>query len=116
VIARGELWWADLGLPRASAPAPRRPVLIVSADQYNQSKLSTATVVVLTTTRRLAALPGNVAVPADVGGLAEDSVVDVTQVATIDRDALEERIGMLPDWLLAHVDDGLGRALGLARR
>jgi mRNA interferase MazF len=116
VIARGELWWADLGLPRGSAPALRRPVLIVSADEYNRSRLRTVTVVVLTTTRQLAALPGNVAVPADLGGLPEDSVVNVTQVATIDRNTLEERIGRLPDWLLAQVDAGLQRALGLTRR
>jgi mRNA interferase MazF len=116
VIVRGEIWWADLGLPRGSAPALRRPVLIVSADQYNRSKLRTVTVVVLTTTRQLAALPGNVGVPADLGGLPHDSVVNVTQVATIDRNTLEERIGLLPDWLLAQVDAGLQRALGLARR
>lgn len=116
MIVRGELWWADLGLARASAPALRRPVLIISADQYNRSKLRTVTVVVLTTNRQLAALPGNVAVPAALGGLPEDSVVNVTQVATLDRSTLEERIGALPDWLLAQVDVGLQRALGLARR
>ena len=116
MIVRGELWWADLGLPRGSAPALRRPVLIVSADQYNRSKLRTVTVVVLTTNRQLAALPGNVAVPADLGGLPQDSVVNITQVATIARTTLEERVGLLPDWLLAQVDAGLQRALGLARR
>jgi mRNA interferase MazF len=113
VIARGELWWADLGLPRGSAPALRRPVLAISADPYNRSSLRTVTVVVLTTTTRLAALPGNVVVPADASGLPQDSVVNVTQIATIDRAVLEERIGALPDWLLAQVDAGLARALGL---
>ena len=115
MIARGELWWADLGLPSGSAPALRRPVLIVSADQYNRSRLRTVTVVVVTSTPQLAALPGNVAVPADVGGLARDSVVNVTQVATIHRSTLEDRIGALPDWLLDQVDTGLRRALGLTR-
>jgi mRNA interferase MazF len=115
VIARGELWWADLGLPRGSAPALRRPVLVVSADPYNRSSLGTVTVVVLTTTTQLAALPGNVLVPADVSGLPQDSVVNVTQVATIDRSVLEERVAALPDWLLVQVDAGLQRALGLAR-
>ena len=91
-------------------------MLIVSADQYNRSKLRTVTVVVLTTNRQLAALPGNVAVPGDVGSLAKDSVVNVTQVATIDRNTLEEHIGLLPDWLLAQVDAGLKRALGLVGR
>jgi mRNA interferase MazF len=114
-MLRGELWWADLGLPRGSAPAFRRPVLIVSADQYNRSNLSTVTIAVVTTNLQLAALPGNVGLPAEPSGLAEDSVLNVTQVATIDRRALEERIGALPDWLMTQVDAGLGRALALVR-
>lgn len=112
-MLRGEVWWADLGLPRDSAPAPRRPVLIISADQYNRSRLRTVTVAVLTTSVRLASLPGNVAVPADVTGLDADSVVNVTQVATLDRGALEERACSMPDWLMAQVDAGLARALAL---
>lgn len=114
MIARGQLWWADLGLPRGSAPALRRPVLVVSADPYNRSRLRTVTVV-LSGTSRLATLPGNVTVPADIGLLSENSVVNVTQLATVDRLALEEQIGELPDWLLAQVDTGLQRALGLPR-
>jgi mRNA interferase MazF len=112
-MRRGELWWADLGLPRGSAPALRRPVLIISANAYNRSRLRTVTVAVLTTNARLAALPGNVAVPADVSELDADSVVNVTQLATIDRDTLEDRAGALPDWLMAQVDAGLARALAL---
>lgn len=60
-------------------------------------------------------LPGNVTIPADLELLSEDSVVNVTQVATVDRLTLEERIGELPDWLLAEVNAGLQRALGLPR-
>lgn len=113
MIARGEVWWADLGLPRGSAPGLRRPVLVVSADAYNRSTLSTVTVLVLTTNMRLATLPGNVVVPADLGLLEDDSVVNVTQVATVDRDALEARVGTLPDWLGAQIDAGLALALDL---
>lgn len=114
-MERGELWWADLGLPRGSAPALRRPVLIISADQYNRSELRTVTVVVLTSNVRLAALPGNVAVPSDLAGVEADSVVNITQIATIDRGALERLIGVLPDWLMAQVDAGVERALALGR-
>jgi mRNA interferase MazF len=89
-------------------------VLVVSSDHYNRSNLRTVTVLVLTSTTRLAALPGNVTVPADVSGLARASVVNVTQIATIDRSALEERVSSLPDWILTQVDVGLQRALGLA--
>lgn len=115
MIARGQLWWADLGLPRGSAPALRRPVLVVSADQYNRSTLRTVTIVVLTSTSRLATLPGNVTVPANLGLLPEDSIVNVTQLATVDRLALDDQIGDLPDWVMAQVDAGLKRALGLPR-
>jgi mRNA interferase MazF len=116
VITRGEIWWADLGLPRGSAPALRRPVVILSADPYNRSRLQTVTVAVITNTAQLAALPGNVAIPADLGILPTDSVINVTQIATVDRQTLDERIGALPDWLLTQLDAGLQRALGLARR
>lgn len=112
-MRRGELWWADLGLPRGSAPALRRPVVIVSANAYNRSQLHTVSVAVLTTNRRLAALPGNVLVPADAAGLETDSIVNVTQIATLDRTALDELLGVLPDWLMAKVDEGLARALSL---
>jgi mRNA interferase MazF len=90
-------------------------VLIVSADQYNRSKLRTVTVAVLTSNERLAALPGNVAVSAELVGLQEASVVNVTQIATVDRDSLEQRAGVMPDWVMAQVDAGLERALALAR-
>jgi mRNA interferase MazF len=112
-VKRGEIWWADLGLPRGSAPALRRSVVIISADTYNRSALRTVTVAVLTTNTQLAALPGNVSVPADVDAVDADSVVNVTQIATVDRGALEDCIGALPDWLMAHVDTGLGRALAI---
>lgn len=112
-MTRGEVWWADLGLPRGSAPALRRPVVIISADSYNRSDLRTVTVAVLTTNTQLAALPGNVSVPADLDAVEADSVVNVTQIATVHRRALEERIGALPDWLMADVDAGVGRALAL---
>ena len=89
-------------------------MLVVSADHYNRSQLRTVTVVVVTSTTQLAALPGNVGVASDVSGLPKDSVVNVTQFATVDRGALGERIGALPDWLMTQVDAGLQRALGLA--
>ena len=114
MIARGSIWWADLGSPRGSAPALRRPVLVVSDDRFNASQLRTVTVATLTSNRRLAALPGNVAVPAELSGLPEESVVNVTQIATVDRVALEgDVVGDLPSWLMAQVDDGLRVALGL---
>lgn len=112
-MRRGEVWWADLGLPRGSAPGLRRPVLIISGDPYNRSALRTVTVAVLTGNARLAALPGNVAISTEFVELRSDSVVNVTQLATIDRKTLEEHVTTLPDWLMAQVDAGLRRALAL---
>lgn len=113
MISRGELWWADLGEPRGSAPALRRPVLIVQTDAYNGSRLGTAIVAVLTSNLRLAGMPGNVTLPAVHTGLPNDSVVDITQIATVDRRYLESRIGVLSPWLLSDVDRGLRRVMGL---
>ena len=110
---RGEVWWADLGLPRGSAPALRRRVVIISADAYNRSELRTVSVAVLTTNTQLAALPGNVSVPVEIGAVDADCVVNVTQIASLDRRALEDRVGALPDWLMAQVDAGLARALAI---
>ena len=88
-------------------------MVIISADSYNRSDLRTVTVAVLTTNMALAALPGNVAVPVDIEPCETDSVVNVTQIATVDRRALEVPIGALPDWLMAQIDAGLCRALAI---
>jgi mRNA interferase MazF len=112
-VRRGELYWADLGEPRGSAPALRRPVVVVQAEPYNRSRLATVVVAVLTTNQRLAAMPGNVLVPASLSGLPADSVVNVTQLMTIDRKDLEECIGSVPLWLMDEVDRGLRRVLAL---
>jgi mRNA interferase MazF len=113
VIVRGEVWWADLGPAQGSEPAYRRPVMVVSSDRYNASRLRTVTVVVMSRNTRLAALPGNVSVPASISGLPHDSVVNVTQLVTLDREVFMERVGHLPDWLMEQVGDGLRRALAL---
>lgn len=113
MISRGEIWWGDLGLPHGSAPAFRRPILVISGDRYNASRLGTVVVAAMTTNPRHAAFPGNVAIPAELSGLDETSVVNVTQLATVDRRVLEARLGALPTWVMSQVDDGLRRALSL---
>jgi mRNA interferase MazF len=109
---RGEIWWADLGDPRGSAPK-RRPVVIVQAEAYNRSTLRTVIAVAVTTNLRLAAMPGNVPLPAPATGLADDSVANVTQLVTLDRSHLDGKIGDVPPWLLEELDRGLARVLGL---
>ena len=113
VIERGEVWWADLDEPAGSEPGYRRPVLVVQADAFNRSRLQTTIAVVLTSNLRLVDAPGNVLVPKAASGLPKDSVANVSQVVTLDRDFLAERTGKLPARLLAAVDAGLKLVLDL---
>jgi mRNA interferase MazF len=113
VIQRGEVWWADLGEPRASEPGYRRPVLVVQNDAFNRSRLQTTLVVSLASNLRLVEAPGNVLVPAKASGLPKASVANVTQLLTLDEDFLTERAGKVPPRLMAQVDAGLKLVLAL---
>ena len=113
VIQRGSICWADLGEPRGSTPAKRRPVLVIQADPYNVSRLGTTLAAVITSNTGLAAMPGNVFVPATSSGLPKDSVVNVTALVTLDKTDLDDEIGQLPPVLMSDVDRGLRRVLGL---
>lgn len=113
VTERGSLCWADLGPAIGSRPAKRRPVLVVQADAYNESRLATVLVAVVTSNTALAAIPGNVFLPASSTGLPRDSVVNVTALVTLDKSDLGDLVGHVPDGLLHEVDRGLRRVLDL---
>lgn len=113
-MQRGDIWWADLDDPEGTEPGYRRPVLIVQADAFNRSRIQTVIAVTLTTNLRLAAAPGNVLVSAAESGLSRDSVVNVSQIVTLDRRYLSQRVGAVGGRTLAHVDDGLRLVLDLA--
>jgi mRNA interferase MazF len=112
VIQRGQVCWADLGEAHGSKPAKRRPVLVIQADPYNASKLNTTLVAVITSTTGLAAMPGNVFVPATASGLPRDSVVNVTALVTLDKTDLDSAVGRLPASLMHEVNRGLRRVIG----
>ena len=113
VIERGGIYWADLGAPARSRPAKRRPVLVISAETYNSSRLATVTAVVITSNTDLATMPGNVFLPAAVTGLPKDSVVNVTAVVTLNKTDLSEQAGRPPLALLREIDRGLRHVLDL---
>ncbi|NEN97441.1 MAG: type II toxin-antitoxin system PemK/MazF family toxin [Moorea sp. SIO3I7] len=110
---RGEIWWANLPDPKGSEPGYRRPVLIIQDDLFNQSPINTVIVVIITSNTQLAEAPGNVLLPSKVSGLSRDSVANVSQIFTVDKVFLTERIGSLPDYLQEEVDDGLRMVLYL---
>jgi mRNA interferase MazF len=113
VIERGGVYWADLGQPVGSRPANRRPVLVIQSDSYNESRLATVLVAVVTSNTALATMPGNVFLPTAVTGLPRDSVVNVTALVTLNKSDLSEQVGQVPSRLLDDVDRGLRRVLSL---
>ena len=112
-ISRGEVWWADLPDPTGAGPGYRRPVLVVQADAFNRSAIATVIIVVLTSDLRLGSAPGNVVIARGTAGLPKTSVVNVTQIATVDKAALFEEIGQVDDALLATIATGLRRSFTL---
>lgn len=113
MIQRGDIYWVDLGEPEGSTPAGRRPVLVIQSDGFNRSRLRTVLVAALTSNIQLEAKPGNVLLAADDSGLPRDSVVNVTQLVTLDRYDLAEHAGSVPSDIMVRVDDGLRLALGI---
>jgi mRNA interferase MazF len=113
VIAQGEVWWADLAEPSGSEPGFRRPVVVVQGDAFNRSRIATVVCVALTSNLRWGDAPGNVLLTARTTGLPKDSVANVSQLVTLDRDALTERVGTLPakklELVLLGIDIVLGR-------
>jgi mRNA interferase MazF len=113
VIERGEIRWTDFGEADGSAPAYRRPVVVVSADPFNASRIRTVLVAAISSNTVLAGAPGNVPLAAGTAGLGHDSVVNVSQVVTVDKQRLGEPVGRLPVELLDQLGDGLRLALDL---
>lgn len=112
-IHRGEIWWADFGIPAGSVPGYRRPVLIVQDDRFNKSRIATVIVAALTSNTAYAQIPGNVIVSAKESGLPKDSVVNVSQIAAIDREDLEECTGKLTAKKMQEVGAGIRMLMGL---
>ncbi len=112
-MQRGEIWWALLPEPEGSGPGYRRPVLIVQADEFNRSHISTVIVAVLTSNVALALAPGNVLLKARRAGLHKDSVVNVSQLITIDKRFLADKVKALDSPTMAEVDEGLRLVLAI---
>ncbi len=112
VIGQGDIWWADLASPRGSEPGFRRPVVVVQGDSFNQSAIRTVLCVTLTSNLKWGGSPGNVRLTARATGLPRESVANVTQVVTLDREELTERTGRLPRSKIGLILTGLDTVLG----
>ena len=112
-MKRGEIWWSSLPDPTGSGPGFRRPVLIVQSNPFNSSRIATVVVAVITSNLRLSAAPGNVKIAKKESGLGKASVVNVSQVLTLDRTLLTEQVRRLSDKKMVEIDQGLRAVLGL---
>ncbi len=112
MVAQGDIWWADLADPLGSEPGFRRPVVVVQGDTFNRSALATTICVALTSNLRWADAPGNLLLSRKDSGLPKDSVANVTQLLTVDRDMLTERVGSLSPAKLGLLLRGIDLALG----
>jgi mRNA interferase MazF len=112
VIGQGDVWWADLAEPSRSEPGFRRPVVVVQGDSFNRSTLRTVVAVPLMSNARWADAPGNVRLTARATGLSRDSVANVSQIVTVDKSILTERVGKLSAAKLELVLSGIDIVLG----
>ncbi len=112
-MKKGEVWWAFLGEPRGSEPGYRRPVVVVSANEFNRSAIQTVVVTVITSNLRLAEAPGNFLVSKKDSGLPKESVVNISQLITLDKMFLVEKVKALPARKLLNLNEGLKLSLAL---
>lgn len=112
VIHQGEVYWLQFGTAGASEPAGRRPALVIQHDRFNRSAISTTVVAAITSNTRLEAMPGNVRLRRGEAGLPHASVVNVSQIRTIDRTRLVDRVGVLAGSRLRDVLKGLALLFG----
>ena len=112
VVGQGEVWWADLPSPTGSGPGYRSPVVVVQSDHLNRSRLATVVCVPLTSNLKYAEAPGNVLLSARAAGLPKNSVANPTQIVSLDKELLTERIAKLSKNAMASILGGIDIILG----
>ncbi len=112
-MQRGEIWWASLDDPRGSEPGYRRPVVIVSANEFNESNIGTVLVIIITSNINLLKAPGNFIISKKDSRLSKKSVVNISQILTLDKSFLSEKSGQLSSKNILDLNDGLKLVLSL---
>ncbi len=113
VIKRGEIWWAELPEPTASEPGYKRPLIVIQSNDFNSSNINTVIAVIITSNILLAAAPGNILLPAAKSKLPKKSVVNVSQLITVDKSFFTEKVHTLSSRLMEQIDDGIRLVLKL---
>jgi len=107
-MIKGEVWWANLpDDPYGSEPGKRRPVLIIQNDIFNRSDIRTTICAVITSNMKLSQIPGNITLEKGDSGLDKPSVINFSQIATIDKTRLIEQISMLPKKYIEKINESI---------
>lgn len=106
-IRQGQVYWIDFGPPAGSAPAERHPCVVVQTDIFNRSAIGTTVICLITSNLSRSKAPGNVLLKKGEANLPKESVVNVSQILTVDKAELVEWIGKLSSVAAAAVRDGL---------
>jgi len=114
-MTRGELWWADFGIPFGSEPGYKRPVLIIQNDFFNNSKINTTIVIPLTSNLLFADAPGNILITKRESKLKKDSVITISQIEVMDRKRLIEKITKLDRTIIEKVENNILFILGIKK-
>ncbi|MCF7971388.1 MAG: type II toxin-antitoxin system PemK/MazF family toxin [Methylococcaceae bacterium] len=112
-MKRGEIWWASMEEPRGSEPGYRRPVIIISSNDFNRSLIQTVIVAVVTSNLSLEYVPGNFKLSKKHSNLPKDSVANASQLMTLDKHFLTEKVGSLNAQQLNLLNEGLKLSLNL---
>lgn len=107
MIKQGDIFWLDLGTPSGSAPGYRHPHVVVQNNLFNQSRINTVVVCALTSNLRRARAPGNVLLSKGEANLKKASVVNISQVVTVDKSDLVEKIGTLSPHRINQIIEGI---------
>ncbi|MBN1646961.1 MAG: type II toxin-antitoxin system PemK/MazF family toxin [Spirochaetales bacterium] len=112
-MIRGEIWMADLGIPFGSEPGFRRPVVIIQNNAFNKSRIQTVIVASITGNINLAEAPGNIFLESRISGLSKRGVINISQITSIDKRRLIEKVSALPRNIMSELDISLKLVLDL---
>jgi len=112
-MRRGEIWWAEFGIPYGSEIGYTRPVLIVQDDSFNESRINTIVILPITTNLRLLNAPGNVLIRKKESKLPDDSVIIVAQLYAIDRGRFQKKISKVSKEIMEQIEVGMKLVLGI---
>ena len=113
MIRRGDIWWSNLPELVGSSPGYTRPVLVVQSNRFNESAINTVVIAIISRNTTLVGSEGNVLLTKVQSNLPHDSVVNVSQLFTIDETTLRDHVGTLSEKKMTQVDNGLKKVLGL---